>query len=222
MYHDVIQEEASSCNDWTTTTDQLREDLQWLKDHGYTTLLPSELAGGAPLPDKAVMITFDDGYASNYRLAFPILKEFGAKAVVSLITRRMEDGNPNFLTWDMCREMADSGLVEFGSHTRDHHGGGDPRGIQRSKGESREDYLQRILPDLQSSIDLIETQLGREVLFFAYPHGQTEPWANDFLREHFSVTVTTHHGAADISGGLYDLPRYNINPKQPPGKFLPQ
>ncbi len=220
MYHHVIDGDESRCNDWTTTTQRLREDLQWLKDHGYTTLLPSELTSGAALPEKAVLITFDDGYASNYQLAFPLLQEFQAKAVISMIVRRTVDGKPDFLTWDMCREMTDSGLVEFGSHTYDFHGN-DPRGIQRMSGESRKAYEERIFSDINESIQLIEENVGRPVRFFAYPHGQTEPWANDFLREHFDVTVTTQHGAADTSDGFYDLPRYNINPKQPVSKYLP-
>lgn len=220
MYHSVVDGDGSNCNDWMTTTQRLREDLQWLKDHGYTTLLPSELASGAPLPEKAVLITFDDGYANNYQLAFPVLQEFNAKAVISMIVRRTVDGKPDFLTWDMCKEMVDSGLVEIGSHTYDFHAN-EPRGIQRMSGESRADYETRIFSDIEKSVQLIEEHVGKPVQFFAYPHGQTEPWASDFLKEHFAVTVTTQHGPADISHGLYDLPRHNINFKEPLSKYLP-
>lgn len=218
MYHHVV-EDGQSCNTWTITTGRFREDLQWLRDNGYSWLLPSQLAEGVPLPEKAVLITFDDGYASNYHLAFPILKEFQAKAVISLITSRIEEQHPDFLTWDMCREMAASGLVEFGSHTYDAHRE-DPRGIKHISGESRSDYEARIFPDLQASIDQIQANLGTEVLFFAYPHGQKERWANDYFREHFAVTVTTRHGPADLSGGLYDLPRHNITVEHPVSEFL--
>ena len=220
MYHSVVDGDGSNCNDWMTTTQRFREDLQWLKDHGYTTLLPSELENGASLPEKAVLITFDDGYANNYTQAFPVLKEFQAKAVISMIVRRTVDGKPDFLTWDMCREMADSGLVEIGSHTYDHHAN-DPRGIKRMNGESRKDYEARIFSDLEKSISLIEENVGKPVTFFAYPHGQTEPWASDFLKEHFAMTVTTQHGPANVSHGLYDLSRHNINFKEPLSKYLP-
>ena len=218
MYHHMV-EDGQSCNTWTITTGRFWEDLQWLRDNGYTWLLPSQLAEGGPLPEKAVLITFDDGYASNYHLAFPILEEFQAKAVISLITRQIEEQHPDFLTWDMCREMAASGLVEFGSHTYDAHQE-DPRGIKHISGESRSDYEARIFPDLQASIDQIQANLGTEVLFFAYPHGQKERWANDYLREHFAVTVTTRHGPADLSRGLYDLPRHNITVEHPVSEFL--
>ena len=220
MYHSVVEGDDSGCNDWMTTTQHLREDLQWLKDHGYTSVLPSELASGTPLPEKAVLITFDDGYADNYQLAYPILQEFQAKAVIALIAERIQDGVPGFLTWDMCREMADSGLVEFGSHSYDSHRE-DPRGIKRMSGESREAYEARIFPDLEQSIQLIEDNVGQKVVYFAYPHGQTESWASDFLAQHFAVTVTTRHGSANTSGGLYDLNRFNINTRQTAHQYLP-
>ena len=219
MYHHMV-EDGQNYNTWTITTGRFREDLQWLADNGYTCLLPSQLAAGEPLPEKAVLITFDDGYASNYQLAFPILREFGAKAVISLITQHIQDRDPEFLTWDMCREMAASGLVEFGSHTCSAHQE-NPRGIKRIFGESRADYEARIFPDIQTSIDQIRDNLGTEVLFFAYPHGQRERWADEYLREHFAVTVTTRHGPADLSRGLYDLPRHNITVEHPVSELLP-
>ena len=116
MYHDVV-EDGQPYNTWTVTAGRFRQDLQWLKDHGYACVLPRELARGHLPRGKAVLITFDDGYESNYRLAFPILKEFGDKAAIALVTKSVDQGEPGFLTWDMCREMEASGLVEFGSHT---------------------------------------------------------------------------------------------------------
>lgn len=209
MYHDVV-EDGQPCNTWTVTAGRFREDLQWLKDHGYTCILPRDLEKG-PLPKgKSVLITFDDGYESNYRLAFPILKEFGDKAVISLITKYVDEGAPDFLTWDMCREMEASGLVEFGSHTDNLHQD-QPRGIHRVQGESREDYDRRVFPDLDASIQKLEKNLDAKVLFFAYPYGQKELWASDYLTEHFAMTVTTKYGRANLACGRYDLPRYTVS-----------
>ena len=219
MYHDVVEGDGSGCNDWTITTGRLREDLQWMTDQGFTFYLPRELAQGVPLAEKSVMITFDDGYASNYTLAYPLLKEFGAKAVISPIVRNIQEGVPGYLTWDMCREMAASGLVEFGSHTYDLHGE-DGLGIRRLDGECQADYEARVFPDLQTSLDLLSAELGQPVTFFAYPNGRTEAWAGQFLAEHFSVTVTTVHGPADLSGGLYCLPRHNVTVRDKASQWL--
>ena len=100
MYHDVV-EDGQPYNTWTVTAGRFRQDLQWLKDHGYACVLPRELARGHLSRGKAVLITFDDGYESNYRLAFPILKEFGDKAAIALVTKSVDQGEPGFLTWSL-------------------------------------------------------------------------------------------------------------------------
>lgn len=219
MYHHFIQE-GQDYNVWMLTDTRLREDLQWLSDHGYTTVLPSDLAAGTPLPAKAVMLTFDDGYDSNYTLAYPILQEFKAKAVISVVVKNTDEQKAGALTWSMCRDMARSGLVEIGSHTYNLHK--EVAGISRYEGESQEDYEARVLPDLQTSIDLIQANMGVKPLFFAYPLGYTDAWASDFLKEHFSVTATTNHGPSDISKGLYDLKRCNVSMGVPVGDILPE
>jgi len=216
MYHHFVPE-GQECNPWMLTPSRFREDMQWLAGHGYTTVLPSEVIRGDPLPERAVMLTFDDGYRSNYELAYPILQEFRVKAVISIITHWVEDGDPGYLTWEQCREMAESGLVEFGSHTHASHADG----ITRAGGETREEYENRVFPDIQKSVALIEDNTGMPVQFFAYPNGRTEKWAAGFLREKFKMTVTTRHGPADISEGLYDLNRCNISMEEPVWKFLP-
>lgn len=218
MYHDFVEGDGADCTNWTLPISRFREDLQWLSDHGYTAVLPSQLAAGEPLPERAVMITFDDGYESNYRLALPVLREFNMGAVISLIVNHMDRQDPGWLTWEMCREMSQTGLVEFGSHTYESHAG---EGIVRKGGESREAYEARIFPDIEKSISMIRSEVGNEVIFFAYPHGATDDWASDFIRDHFAVTVTTRHGPADVSGGLYDMPRHNISMAADVSKFLP-
>ena len=95
MYHHFVAD-GEECSEWTTTDACFREDLAWLRDHGYTFVLPRELAAGEPLPEKPVMLTFDDGYNSNYTIAYPILEEFGAKAVIAVIT-----SIPNVVDWSL-------------------------------------------------------------------------------------------------------------------------
>lgn len=219
MYHHVVPEDWP-CNTWTVTDAKLREDLQWLADHGYTTVLPSRLAAGEPLPERAVLLTLDDGYASNYWMAYPLLQQFQAKAVISVIAGYVEEERSGYLTWNMCKVMVQSGLVEIGSHTYACHEG--VQGIKRLSGETCEEYQARVLPDLQASIDLIEANLGDPPQFFAYPNGRVEPWAKDFLREHFAITVTTRHGPADISCGLYALNRYTVSMEVSLSEILPE
>lgn len=220
MYH-LFVDDGMPCNEWTVTKSRFREDLQWLSSHGYTTVLPRELAAGEPLPERAVMLTFDDGYDSNYWLAFPALKEFQSKAAIALITSHIDEEKLYFLNWNKCREMNQSGLVEFGSHTHAVHGS-QYGGISRGPCESMDEYGFRVLCDIQTSIDRIRENLGSEPLFFAYPLGRTDPWADSFIKEHFSVTLTTEPGAADISKGLYNMRRYTVDMDTPVCRILPQ
>ncbi len=219
MYHHFVPE-GKKCNNWMVTDSRFREDLQWLADQGWVTVLPGQLAAGEALPEKAVMLTFDDGYRSNYELAYPLLQEFQAKAVISIIVKNVDDQKSAFLTWDMCREMANSGLVEIGSHTYASHDENE-YGIKRLQGESREEYEARIFPDLQSSIDLIEENLGGVPRFFAYPNGVKEAWAAGFIQKHFSLTAVTRHGFCDVSKGLYSLKRCNVSMGVPLSEILP-
>lgn len=206
MYHSVVRD-GVHCNDYMVTQQTLRGHLQWLADAGYTTVLPSQLVSGEALPEKAVLLTFDDGYADNYELAFPLLREFGCKAVVSVITSYLEQEDPAFLSWEMCRQMTDSGLVEIGSHTHSLHA---LPGIQHRQEETQAEYEARIFPDIQRSIDLIEENLGQAPIFLAYPHGIADEWAFDFIHERFSVTALTWSGGNLLSGGLVNLRRYNV------------
>ena len=134
------------------STGNLVEQLSWLKSNGYRFVsLDDVLAarnGTAPLPERAVLLTFDDGFESFYTRVFPILKAFGAPALLAVTGAWMEDApsaavaygsdvahGPSvaygeaqiprafFLTWDQVREMVGSGLVEVASHTRALHQG---------------------------------------------------------------------------------------------------
>lgn len=218
MYHHVV-EDGQECNDMTITVSRLREDLQWLKDNGYTTILPRELAAGDPLPSKPVLVTFDDGYRSNYDLAFPLFQEFEAKAVISIMVFMQDHGVTSFLSWDMCREMSETGLVEIGSHAYALHNlddrGGNftpdgVNGVQRKPEETDEDFKSRVLDDIQKSYDLIEENVGAAPVFFAYPFGLTEPDADGLIRDLFPVTAVTLTGTAELSDGLYGLHRYTV------------
>ena len=229
MYHHVVSD-GTACNDMTVTVSKLAGDLQWLKDHGYETVLPQQLISGEALPEKPVLITFDDGYRSNYDLAYPLFQQYQAKAVISIMVYMQDHNISSFMSWEMCREMADSGLVEIGSHTYQLHNLGERNGnftpggingIQRDPSESNEDFQARVLDDLQLSHDLIETNLGRDVTFFAYPFGIRESDADVLIDELFPVTVVTAKGTADLTGGTKNLTRWTVTMNTKLASILP-
>ena len=139
------------------TTDKLVTQLSWLQRNGYQPVTIDDVLaahdGRKALPDKAVLLTFDDGYESFYTRVLPILKAFRFPAVLALVGAWMEDGPDTtvsysgdksnsavlgdkyvqfgdlkvkrdlFLTWDQVREISNSGLVEIASHSYGAHGG---------------------------------------------------------------------------------------------------
>lgn len=218
MYHHVVPN-GTECNDMTVTVNKLEADLQWLSQHGYTAILPRDLSAGTPLPERPILITFDDGYRSNYELAYPLLQQYATKAVISVMLFMQQVNVTSFLSWEMCREMSDSGLIEIGSHTcrlhnlDDRNGSFTPggiNGIQRKPGESDADFQTRVLDDVQRSHDLLEEKLERDVTFFAYPFGIREPDAEALIEELFPVTVVTLSGTADLSAGTKNMPRWTV------------
>ncbi|MFC2340938.1 MAG: polysaccharide deacetylase family protein, partial [Selenomonas artemidis] len=102
------------------------EDFDWqmkyLVDHGYHTITPDELydflAGTGELPERPVLITFDDGYVDNYTTAYPILKKYNLKATIFVVTGFLSK-RKGYLTWDQLREMEQHGIT-IESHTVTH------------------------------------------------------------------------------------------------------
>ena len=217
MYHHVVKD-GEATNSVTISEGKLEADLRCLTERGYTTVLPSELLSSKSLPEKAVLISFDDGYRSNYELAFPLLRKYGCKAAIALITSNLDAGMEMFLDWDMCRSMADSGLVEFGSHTHDLHNpqyGGElapqgPNGIQRWRGEARSSYRSRLRADLETSRSRLLDELGTAPVFFAYPYGATDRIGDPTVDALFPVSVTTAPGYTDIRPGTARMPRFAV------------
>ena len=87
MYHHMVPD-GQDCNDMTVTPGKFRADLETVLAMGYTPVLPRELAAGDALPEKPILITFDDGYRSNYDLVYPILREYGVKACISTLSTK--------------------------------------------------------------------------------------------------------------------------------------
>lgn len=227
LYRNIVPD-GEKTDEMTVTVSRFRQDMQWLIDHGYTFVLPRELAAG-DVPDKPVLVTFDDGYRTNYEYLFPVLKEMNVKIALALVVSRPDLEDSDFLTWDMCREMSQSGLVEFGSHSYDLHnfderGGvyveGTPNGIHRLEGESSSDYGDRVWGDLYHSIEVLEAQLGTDVCFFAYPFGVMSMDAVGFVQTHFEVTFTNNSAVWDLDKGLYDIDRVAVTMEKGVGDLL--
>ena len=120
MYHMIGDMKNNSA---VMTEDNLRIQMQYLKDHGYHPITMQELydyvTKGEKLPSKPVCITFDDGYLDSYTIVYPMMKEFGYPWTLFLITDDVGKSY-NRMTWEQLKEMADSGAVTIANHTLSH------------------------------------------------------------------------------------------------------
>ena len=167
--------------------------LDWLARNGYRVIHLAELgdflAGRKALPAKSVVITFDDGYESVHRHAFPLLRQYGFPATLFVYTDFVGAGDA--LRWSQMKEMADSGLVDIQSHSKSHR-----NLIERLAGETDERYRVNLTAEMQVPRDLIQRQLdGVKVRHIAYPYGDANAAVTDAAtRQGFELGATVVPG----------------------------
>ena len=129
LYHDFVATVPDSDPDnfnYINTPQSFEENIKVLLENGYTFISFQELNdainGKMSLPEKPILINFDDGYYSNYEYVFPILKKYNVKASIFVVTDKIgkEIDGKRYLSWDQCKEMQDSGLVDIFSHSKRH------------------------------------------------------------------------------------------------------
>lgn len=164
MYHHVAA--AAPAGEFearlTVLTADFDAELAYLKCAGYTGITLAQLfdaiGGGVALPQKPVILTFDDGYSDAYTDAFPLLQQYGFPGAFSIITSAVGGGDGAYMTWDELKTMADAGM-EITSHTVSHPDLG-----------TSDDATVR--DELASSKAALEQRLGRPVRFLVYPSGE--------------------------------------------------
>lgn len=166
IYHRFGEEKYPSTN---VSEEGFREQLAYLMMNNYQVLPLAELVDSlrnhTPLPDKAVVITIDDGYRSTYEKAWPILKSFGYPFTVFLYVQGVEEKYKDFMSWEQIREMKAAG-VDFQDHSYSHH-----RLIDRPPGLDAAGHRAWIRADLQKGHDIMAERLGEKGRFFSLPYG---------------------------------------------------
>jgi peptidoglycan/xylan/chitin deacetylase (PgdA/CDA1 family) len=243
-FHDVVDRREELGPD-AVSTDQLAAFFDWLVGTGWTVISLDDVAaagnGRTSLPDKAILLTFDDGYKSLYTRVFPLLKAYRFHAVAALVGSWMQ-GDPNgtvdygtaaaprsnFVTWDQAREMRASGLVEIASHSYALHRGilANPQGnliaaartwrYDPATGtyETDAQYRSRIRQDLERSRALIAREIGRAPRAIVWPYGRVSgPALEEAKAAGFSFGIDLNAAPADAGHPLL-IPRYfpTLNP----------
>jgi peptidoglycan/xylan/chitin deacetylase (PgdA/CDA1 family) len=205
MYHYISvppQDADVYRQDLSITPDRFRQQMKWLSDHGYEPITLDHLMyalniGNPSLPDKPVILTFDDGYVDNYENAFPVLQEFGFTGTFFILTDVTDREQPGYMSWEMLEEMSQAGM-QIEVHGREHI-----ELIDRD----REFLRYHLLGPLQT----IEATLGERPHFISYPSGRYDETVISVAEElGYWGAVTTIHGTTQDKDMPFELQRLRI------------
>lgn len=206
MYHYIRQVDAAQDPlgfDLSITPEALESQLQAMQAAGYQFITMSDLLAGKG-SERAVVLTFDDGYADFYTSAFPILQKYAATATQYVITDKI--GGP-YLSWDQIKELDRAG-IEIGAHTQHH--------LDLSRMTAQQ-QAQEILGSKQA----LETQLGHPVSAFCYPAGRyNDETVRQVRAANFTSATTTESGTVYSLEDPYRLKRIRMSPDRSPQDLL--
>lgn len=236
-YHDIMDSEPDQQYVATRTANFIAQ-MRWLKANHYVPVSVDQILaardGKAELPEKAVLLTFDDGYRSMYDRVFPILKRNHWPALFAPVGSWLDtppgqmvnfSGKPRprdkFVTWEQVREMSDSGLVEIGAHTQDLHKGilANPQGNVepaaaalaydpiKKRYETLDEFRQRIDHDVTTITNTITRVTGKAPRIWVWPYGASSGIGLDVAKAHgYQSAMTLDEGLLDVHN-LMNVPR---------------
>lgn len=199
MYHSISDSDPN--NTLLVPINQFEEQVKWLSEEGFTPMLLDDVVQAfdtGKVPEKPVVITFDDGYADNYTDAYRILKQYNMKATFFIITEQI-DADSWYMNSNMLKEMSNNGMgIE--NHTSIH---------VEFTNISREDKISII----KDGMNELKESVGVESKFVCYPVGKYDDETIEVEKElGIKAAVTTEGGISSLSDGLYSLKRIRISP----------
>lgn len=241
LYHHFDETVAA---DTVVSPQRFREQMTALKEAGYTTVTLGQVLDyvdhGAPLPEKAVLITMDDGYTSNLSVAAPILEELGMCATVFVIGiyegEKIDpnSGNPLYperFSYEDAAEWVRKGVLELQSHTFNMHQLGDDgfsgrNGILPLKREEAAAYRSALRSDAEAFVlRLAESGIDVPPFAMAYPYGYYGAESESILRElGFRMTFTVREESNLLRIGdercLWNMGRFNVTERDSGEKLV--
>lgn len=204
MYHHIADPPPNADairRDLSVSPVAFEAQLHYLREAGYESISLDDLALhltiGRPLPSRPIILTFDDGYADAYSHAFPLLRSYGFSGTFFLISAPIDQGNPDFLSWEQVQEMHAAGM-RFEPHSYNHP-------------DLRNRGYRFLVFQILAPKEAIEARTGETCRFYAYPAGRYDQKVIDVLiSAHFWGGVLTEQGATHTTDGLFTLRRVRV------------
>jgi len=206
IYHRFGEDKYPTTN---IGVDRFREQLEYLKANDYQVIslaqLVHSLKNGGGLPERAVVITMDDGYRSVYEKAWPVLKEYGYPFTVFLYVKATDINHWNYMTWDQVREMKAAG-VDFQNHGYAHE-----HMAFRPAGMDTDAYRAWLRKDLEISTKIMTEKLDERPRYFALPYGEYNRTVLDEIRSFgFNAILLQDPGTVSSDTSPFAIPREPI------------
>jgi peptidoglycan/xylan/chitin deacetylase (PgdA/CDA1 family) len=224
MYHSILKDTELS-GKYVVTPTTLENDLSFIEENGYTTVSMGDVINyvenGAELPDKPIMLTFDDGCYNNYGYALPIIEAHNAHAVFCIVGEYAEQYSKSnianltygYMRWCDIRELAKSPSAEIANHSYAFHSNTNGRnGAKKNPSEDLNSYIKIFKSDTETAQELFKENVGFEPIIYTYPFGAYSEEAFDLLKNMgFKATFSCNEGINIITrgGDLSLLKRYN-------------
>ena len=173
MYHDILPKKEVF---FDVTPEELEADFELIKSKGVTPIsldqLIIHLRTGSPLPEKPILLTFDDGYGGHYEYVYPLLKKYKYPGIFSIYTKNMGiNTGRSHVTWEQLKEMANDPLVTISGHSKTH-----PPDLTKLSDEE-------LIPEIVESKQLLEENLGIQIRYFTYPVGKNDARVRKLVQE---------------------------------------
>ncbi|MFB0533483.1 MAG: polysaccharide deacetylase family protein [Anaerolineae bacterium] len=204
MYHHIADPPPDAGpirQDLSVSPQVFEAQLRYLVRDGYQPItlrdLIYHLTLGTPLPEKPIILTFDDGYEDNYTNAYPLLKKYGFVGIFFIVTEPVDKGRAGYMSWAQIEIMSTNGM-EIGSHSYTHP---DLRGKS----------VNYIIWQVLGSKEAIEARIQQPVRFFSYPSGRYDEQVVNVLHSaNFWGAVTTEAGTDQSSQWPFKLRRIRV------------
>ncbi len=204
LYHDISH---SYTDEYTISPSLFAAQMEWLYNNGFRAISLRD-APLLPTDEKAVVITFDDGYASYMDYAFPLFRDYGFHSLINVIGSRTGaflnvGGNRPTLSWDEYRYLLGVGLLDVGCHTHDLH--------TFSHRGARGVSAQRLEEDLFAFLETLERETGTSTDILAWPYGMyDEKSVSTAKKAGFRYLLTSKNEPFSVTGDYSEIPRRTI------------
>ncbi|NJM18543.1 MAG: polysaccharide deacetylase family protein [Richelia sp. RM2_1_2] len=173
MYHDILPKKEVF---FDVTPEELESHFELIKSKGVTPIsldqLIIHLRTGSPLPEKPILLSFDDGYGGHYEYVYPLLKKYNYPAIFSVYTKNMGiNTGRSHVTWEQLKIMAADSLVTIAAHSKTH-----PPDLTKLSDEE-------LVPEIVESKELLENNLGKSIRYFTYPTGKNDERVRKLVQE---------------------------------------